>query len=81
MQIPLYKSKSDSIICLDDTPTVPITLSQQSSLGATAKYDSVLNDSVVVVETLEEGEIPPTEEFIPLTSAGTVSFTVSLLVL
>lgn len=79
MQIPLYKSNNDSIICLDDTLPQPLT----SSTGT--KYESVLSDSVVIVEdesqvekgldaSLEEGEIPPDDSFIPLESGPAVSF-------
>lgn len=81
LQIPLYKSTNDSIICLDDTlPTLP------SSSSTLPKYESILNDSIVVIaddsqveekklnETLEEGEIPPDDSFIPLESVSIRKF-------
>lgn len=84
IQIPLYKPNNDSIICLDDT-LAPAPLLEQSSPSSLTKYESVLNDSVVIVmdeshvedhqrnETLEEGEIRADDSFIPLDSGPAVS--------
>lgn len=83
LQIPLYKPNNDSIICLDDTlPQPPLPVLNASI----PKYESVLQDSVIVLlddshvenkkgnATLEDGELPPDDSFIPLESGSAVSY-------